>query len=255
MNVIKVNQIGIIIQARTGSTRLPNKVLLPFFNGQSVLEILINRITNACSIPLVVATSSLSSDDGINSLCEKLNVPCFRGDETNVLKRFIDCAHHFQLDTVIRVCADNPFLEPQFINELIELFNIKKCDYMSYKTSDGIPAMKSHIGVFSEIMKVKTLMATQKLTSDKLFTEHVTNFIYGNPQMFDVAWINMPIYLTQEKIRLTLDDADDFETLKQLYHEVISKYKTVHIETVVSVLLKDQSKLTNMVQQINKYSK
>jgi spore coat polysaccharide biosynthesis protein SpsF len=250
-----LNKIGIIIQARTGSTRLPNKVLLPFHNEQSVLEILIKRITAACSVPLVVATSSLLSDDGINLLCEKLNVPCFRGDETNVLKRFIDCAHHFRFETVIRVCADNPFLEPQYINELIELFRSQNGDYMSYKSSDGIPAMKSHIGVFSEIMKVKTLEAAQELTSDKLFTEHVTNFIYGNPHIFDIAWIDMPVYLTQEKIRLTLDDADDFEALKQLYTEALLKYKTIDIESVVSTLLKDQNKLTKMFQQINKYSK
>ncbi len=247
--------IGIIIQARTGSTRLPNKVLLPFYNDQSILELLILRLTALCSVPLVVATSSLSSDNSIKILCEKLNIPCCRGDETNVLKRFIDCSHHFRFKTVIRVCADNPFLEPQYINALIEVFKTQNSDYISYRSSDGTPAMKSHIGVFSEIMTVAALEKAQASTTDKIYTEHVTNFIYQHPQLFNVAWINMPAFLTQEKIRLTLDNYEDFEILKQLYSETISKYKEINLEMAVSLLLNDQHKLTTMVQQINKYSK
>src|SRR4051812_14984560 len=123
---------AIIIQARTKSTRLPNKVLLPFFKNNGCLEILINRLKKNTDIPLFIATSINDSDDAIERLAYKLNIQYYRGDENNVLSRFIACAENFSIKNIIRVCSDNPFLDIQDLDELIK-FNMQNNDYVSFK--------------------------------------------------------------------------------------------------------------------------
>jgi spore coat polysaccharide biosynthesis protein SpsF (cytidylyltransferase family) len=246
---------GIIIQARTGSTRLPNKVLLPFYKDQSILDILIDRITSNFHLPLVLATSDLVNDDPIEVLCQRKGIACYRGDETNVLKRFMDCAMQYQFDTIIRICADNPFLDMALIEALLSHFDSEQMDYLSFVSDEQIPAMKTHIGVFTEMLKLSALQKTFELTNDKLYTEHVTNFIYANPEIFHVHWLEMPDFLLQKKIRLTLDSKEDFDVLKELYINAIDNDGSIVLKNVIKQLLQDDHKLQIMNQQIEKFSK
>ena len=104
---------GIIIQARTGSTRLHNKILLPFYGGQRIIDILIGNIKQACADKtIVLATTDRSQDDILAEVAREAGICCYRGDEDNVLDRFIRAAATFNLDRFIRVCSDNPFLRP-----------------------------------------------------------------------------------------------------------------------------------------------
>ena len=105
-----ISYTAMIIQARVSSTRLPEKILMPFYDKYCCLELLVERIKPAIDIPIIIATSSNKKDNAIESLSKKMNVLCYRGDEHNVLKRFIDCAKQFNLKNIIRVCSDNPFL-------------------------------------------------------------------------------------------------------------------------------------------------
>src|SRR5690554_6264340 len=104
--------LGIIIQARLGSKRLPNKMLLPFYKEKGVFEILIEKLkVHFSSIPIILATSLETTDDPLIAICEKHNLYFYRGSESNVLERFIDTAKHFKISKIIRICADNPFLD------------------------------------------------------------------------------------------------------------------------------------------------
>ena len=81
-----MNKLGIIIQARTGSTRLPSKMILPFYGNDGILSILLSRLTQ-CKLAdsIIVATTSSSPDDAICDLVREHRVKCFRGDENDVL--------------------------------------------------------------------------------------------------------------------------------------------------------------------------
>ena len=107
-----MNKLGIIIQARTGSTRLPSKMILPFYGNDGILSILLSRLT-LCKLAdsIIVETSSLSPDDAICYLVREHRVKCFRGDENEVLDRFIQAARYYGISKIIRFCADNPFLD------------------------------------------------------------------------------------------------------------------------------------------------
>jgi spore coat polysaccharide biosynthesis protein SpsF len=116
--------IGIIIQARTTSTRLPNKVVMPFYDKKSIIEILIDRISAIHNYPIVLATTSNISDDVLINVAKSKGVQTFRGDEHNVLQRFIGCAEQYAFNSIIRVCADNPFLDVQLIEPMVIILQL-----------------------------------------------------------------------------------------------------------------------------------
>ena len=98
---------GIIIQARTGSTRLHNKILLPFYGKQRIIDLLIEQIVQHCpGKTVVLATTDHPQDDVLAEVAHQAGIACYRGDEDNVLDRFIRAAEAFQIDRFIRVCSD-----------------------------------------------------------------------------------------------------------------------------------------------------
>ena len=102
---------GIIIQARTGSTRLHNKILLPFYGEQRIIDILIANIKQACPDKcIVLATTNRPQDDVLAETARQAGILSFRGDEDNVLDRFIRAAEVFGINRFIRVCSDHPKL-------------------------------------------------------------------------------------------------------------------------------------------------
>ena len=143
---------GIIIQARTGSTRLHNKILLPFYSGQRIIDILIGNIKQACAgKTIVLATTDRPQDDILAEVAREAGICCYRGDEDNVLDRFIRAAATFNLDRFIRVCSDNPFLRPDSFRAFFEEHDARPADYIAYGFADGRPTIKSHLGLFAEL--------------------------------------------------------------------------------------------------------
>ncbi|MFY8069067.1 MAG: cytidylyltransferase domain-containing protein [Flavobacterium sp.] len=247
--------IAFFIQARTGSSRLPNKVLLSFDNENCILGILIQQLqTHFKQIPLVVCTSTAANDDVIVSFCESLNVTCFRGSENNVLERFIDAAKHFETKVVVRICADNPFLDMGFIAELLDFYTENpSADYWSFKNATDVPAIKTHFGFFAEIVTLDALKKVSQLTDDPLYTEHVTNFVYSNAE-FNSQLKVMPDFLKHRNdLRFTIDDATDFELLKEVFQ--FHKENKYNIEKTILWVEKNPLLLNNMVANIKKYSK
>lgn len=215
--------IAFIIQARLGSTRLPNKVLLPFYKGQSILELILKSLSTVENTKCIVAIPSSPVNDKLEDICNQLSIPCFRGNENDVLQRFIDAAEEFGVDRIIRVCSDNPFLNLPAIRELISAARSSFADYISFLV-DGIPAIKTHYGLWTEYVTLEALKRVQSLTSDMLYHEHVTNFIYSHPDLFSIKWLTVPDRVLKSKIvRLTIDTPQDFETVKEIYSIIEDK--------------------------------
>jgi len=228
---------GIIIQARLGSTRLPKKMTKAFFNDKGIFELITEKILKYFpNITIVVATSINPVDDEIEKLCQKIGVKCFRGSENNVLQRFIDAAEKFNISKIIRVCADNPFINMLALKNLIEFSTNSNADYISYKTSLNKPSILTHYGLWAEYVSINALLKVSKLTQDKIFTEHVTNFLYNNENLFDIDFILIPNSIEQHSnVRLTLDTLEDFLLLQEIYKNVsnIDISAEMLIQTVV----------------------
>lgn len=213
---------GIIIQARTGSTRLKNKIFLPLIGELSIMDILTMRLSHSFNnLPIVIATTDNIGDDIIQQYCEEHGFNYFRGNEHNVLKRFIDCTEKFAFtNKVVRVCADNPFLDMGLLQQLIDKSD-EKADYVTY-TVNTLPVIRTHFGFFAELVSVNALYKIQMATQDRLYQEHVTNYIYSHPSEFNIQQFEMDeLKEYNDKLRLTIDSKVDFEhaaiILKKLY--------------------------------------
>lgn len=218
-----VNNLYFIIQARTGSSRLPNKVTLPFYKDQSILEIIIQRLKkNFQNYPIIVATSVLPEDMRIKQIADNCKVFSYLGDEKNVLKRFIDAATFFNATSVVRICADNPFLDMTLLKEIIENAS-DKVDYVTHEVL-GIPSMRTHYGLWAEYVKTEALLKINQATEDCLYKEHVTNYIYTYPEKFIIKYLNAD-YIAKKlnNIRLTVDTKVDFELASYIFHNIYEK--------------------------------
>ncbi|MDE5745796.1 MAG: aminotransferase, partial [Paramuribaculum sp.] len=138
---------GIVIQARSGSTRMPSKILRAFDGETRIIDIIIEKIKKSCpDKTIVVATTENPSDNIIADIVAAHKVECFRGSEEDVLDRFIGAADKFGLDRIIRVCSDNPFLQTDSFNELFKAQSCSGADYVAFAFPDGRPTIKSHLG-------------------------------------------------------------------------------------------------------------
>lgn len=221
---------GIIIQARTGSTRLHNKILLPFYKEQRIIDLLIGNIKAAhpdkC---IVLATTNRPQDEVLAEVAAEWGIACFRGDEENVLDRFIGAAEAFGLDRFIRVCSDNPFLRPESFDLFFDVHTANPADYIAYGFADGRPTIKSHLGLYAELTTLEALKRAAAQTQEKLYIEHVTIFLYTHPETFKVRLLPLPEVLEGRlDLRFTLDTMEDFTLLQELY-------RTVYEETDRSV--------------------
>jgi len=112
-----------IIQARMGSSRLPGKMMMELA-GTPIIEWVVRRVQGAALLDdIIVATSDADIDDGLALIAKNLGVQVFRGSEANVLDRFIKAAEYCEADTIVRICADNPLIDPGEIDRLIKFYN------------------------------------------------------------------------------------------------------------------------------------
>ena len=248
--------ITFIIQARLGSTRLPGKILLPFYEGKSILELMIDKLS-VVSKNIVLAPSTNELDNGLELFAKKHCIVCFRGDENDVLSRFIDAASENDVRHLIRVCSDNPFLDLESIRTLISSIETSSeaYDYISFKVQ-GSPSIKTHYGFWTEYVSLSALEKVKQLTSENLYHEHVTNYIYTHPDMFRIKWLPVCDTLNDSlHIRLTIDTAEDFKNAQTVYSDLCQSDPYPTIKAIVDYLNSHPFYYQSMHNQIIKNTK
>ena len=251
---MKKEKLGLIIQARVGSTRLPNKINLPFDGDDTILDIVIKKILylKESGVSIVLSTGSNKENEVLKDYAEKYNIDFFQGNEANVLDRFIKTSEAFNFSHIIRVCSDNPFLDVDFLNNLIQVYHSEKFDYYSYKDHENTPAIRTHLGLFVEIVSFNSLKLEEKNESSLDIIEHVTKYVYEHPQMFKINLESFPDFLKEKDfLRFTVDDINDFENLKNIY----SYYKNSSLYETVNYIENNLEVKKIMKSNIQKYTK
>ena len=205
-------RIGAVIQARIGSTRLPGKVLLPLPLGQptTVLEQVIRRAQRTPLISeVIVATSTQVPDDAIAQVAAAAGASVFRGSEQDVLGRFHHAALQQQLAVVVRLTADNPAIDPYYLQLALEHHLRTGADYT---LTTGLP-----LGTNLEIIQQPALALAFERAGQPEEREHVTPYFRRHPAQFQVK--NVAFALTEQAaaLRLTLDYPSDYALLHLLY--------------------------------------
>lgn len=213
----------IIVQARTGASRLPDKTVLPFWNGRGVLRLILeNLLSEFPAADIVVATTISEKDNRVVDVAKDSGVDVFRGSENDVRSRFIAVARDYGRKYIVRVCADNPFLIPGLIHPLIQEIRTGNYDYVSYCDKSGIPVIRTHWGLFTEACKLSALEDSESQSGEQFWREHVTNYIYTNPDRYKIKLLPMPNEFSgREGYRFTMDSIIDFETLRILYAKMV----------------------------------
>ena len=112
--------IGIIIQARMGSTRLPGKILKQFYGGKTVLETILDSLHKVAGVKVIVATSVNENNDRLALFLKEKGELVYRGSENDVLDRFIKAAEINGVDGIVRICSDNPFMDWRGVAQLVK---------------------------------------------------------------------------------------------------------------------------------------
>lgn len=256
-----MKRIGILVQARAGSTRLPGKMLKPFYLEDTIPRIILEKLKRVFPLTnIVLCTTQSPSDDVLESLAQSCGVRCFRGDEDDVLKRFIDASESYGFEEVVRVCADNPFLSQKHLRTLVEEFESRGCDYLSYAYFDGTPIMKGHVGLFAEAMRTDFLRRIYRVTTLPIYREHVTNYVYEHLSEFDAQFLLVPAPFTKRKdIRLTIDTESDFIYIQEIYAATYAKlqssYEDVELQNLFDIVHSTPEVLAKMKIEIEKNTK
>jgi len=206
-----------IIQARTGSSRLPQKVLRRIDGERTLLDCVIDNV-QALGILTVVSTTDRSSDDPLAELCERRNISVARGPQENVLERYIHTLDRFPCDACLRVCGDNPFLDTQLAANLLRRHKQDDVDYTGYLTLSGRPAICLPAGLFAECVSSSALRRLHDSNPPIDIAEHVTLGVYSDSN-YSCAWETAPAWATQDWLRLTCDTTGDLTRLRRIYAE------------------------------------
>lgn len=249
-------KITFIIQARLGSTRLPGKVLKAFFQDKSILDLLIQKLKQIPNSQIILATSTSTVNDPLENIAKANEIFCFRGSEEDVLQRFIDAATSHKSEHIIRVCSDNPFLDLKAIIELITFTEQHpEYEYISFNVN-GVPSIKTHYGFWTEYVQLSALKKVVELTNEKIYHEHVTNFIYTHPEYFNFFLLDSYSELVNHNnIRLTIDTENDFKNAQVIYSDMVSKTPYPTIKDIILYLDSHPNFYKNMEQEILKNSK
>ena len=195
-----------VLQARLSSQRLPKKVLRPFLNEQPLLHYILTRLRDLPEeIPVVVATSTNKEDDAIAEATLRQGFPTHRGSLTNVLERYVETCNRLGFQYVVRLTADNPFVDPALIQQFLKIWYSGNFDYISNKIGKGYP-----IGSDIEIVRVKALEHVLSLNPSIEEKEHVTSAIYkAGAEQYKIAAINRKED-DLSSVRMTIDVPLDF---------------------------------------------
>ena len=200
-----------ILQARMSSTRLPGKVLRPIL-GRPMLGWQIDRIKRSRTVDrLVVATSLEASDDAIQGFCDANGVSCYRGALHDVLARFHGAVEAFgPAEHVIRLTGDCPLIDWTIIDAAVDLQKREGSDIAGNGINRTFPD-----GLDVEVVSFSALDRAHREATEPGHREHVTQYIYRNPEKFRLA------HLTQTPdlglLRWTVDTPADFEMVEKVF--------------------------------------
>lgn len=205
-----------IIQARMGSSRLPGKVLLRL-HDRTVLEHVIERVRQAKRVDEIwVATTTSQADHIIMSECNKYGVFVHRGSEQDVLGRYYETACLAAADIIVRITSDCPVIEPELIDSILALYLEKQADYASNTQERSYPR-----GLDAEVFSFEALKRAFLEAVKPEQREHVTPYIYQNPDLFRLE--SLVHHDNVSHFRWTLDTQEDWELIQAIYDRLYTK--------------------------------
>lgn len=236
-----------VIQARLGSTRLPEKVLMDI-GEEPMLWHVYERASHASLVDeVVIATSTESADDAVDEFCKNRGTQCVRGSEADVLDRYYQTAVETSANTIVRLTADCPFLSPAVVDRVIREFKLSDCEYVSntleYTHPDGLDV---------EVFDSETLEIACKEATEPNEREHVTPYMkksdtIESENVENVVDMSAYEFVKQDIIpRWTVDYPEDMEFVREVYDRLTKRGHWLFDQQSVLELLERTPELRNI---------
>lgn len=210
-----------IVQARMGSTRLPGKVMLPL-DAAHVLTHTVGRSRRADVLDdVVVATSTEPQDEIIERFGERTGVTVYRGSESDVLDRMYRCAADVGAGTIVRITADCPLVHPGTIDAVVRPVVTGRVDYAANILDRTFPR-----GLDVEVFTFGSFERVHDAATKPHQREHVTPYYREHPEEFELLNVTSDTVFSASQfrnrtdLRLTLDEAADYDVLREIYERV-----------------------------------
>jgi spore coat polysaccharide biosynthesis protein SpsF len=224
--------IAVVVQARTGSTRLPGKILRPLA-GRPLLARQLERMRAARTpVELVVATTTAPADDAVVDLCRAEDVRCFRGHPTDLLDRHVMAARAVGADAVAKIPSDCPLIDPRVIDRVLGDFDAARHDYCGNLHPGSWPD-----GNDVEVMPMAAVELAWREAREPHEREHTTSFLWTRPERFrlhNVAW-ERGVDLSRTH-RFTIDYEDDYRFIAAVYDELYADDRVFSVDDILALL-------------------
>jgi len=233
-------KISVIIQARTGSTRLPQKIFKKIDN-KIILQYVIDQASHSKLIDeIIIATTRLKEDDSIIQFCKKNNIKWFRGSKSDLLDRYYKCAKKFSCEIIVRITSDCPLIDPIVIDTAINKFLHNSYDYVSNNVDVINDKWENSTcnypqGMTVEVTDIHTITKAWKNAKKPSEREHVFPYVQFNPKKFCIKNIKNKTKL--DMIRCTIDRNQDLVFLRKLV-KLLPKRRPIHISDIVKIVNK-----------------
>lgn len=225
-------KVAAIVQARMGSSRLPEKILMPIA-GKPVLWHVIHRLRKCKTLDVIaIATSENETDDPLVGFARKNNVLLIRGSENNVLQRYAKAVEQIDPDVIIRVTGDAPLVDAEIIDKQVQTLlkeNADKCG--------GDPNTPTIHEGFSTISRKAFDRLLLEASDDPVAMEHVTAYIKQHPETFKHARIKIPEAHHFKGARMSVDTPADLQFMNELYKRLGSEPGEANMADVVKILI------------------
>ena len=207
-------RVVVVVQARMGSSRLPGKVLMDL-HGRPLLERQIERLRRSLTADaIVIATTARVHDDVIADLATTLGIGVFRGDEEDVLARYVGAAAAFNADVVVRITADCPLVDPEILDSCVtRLLEDDDLDYVSNTLQRTYPR-----GLDVEVFTRAVLERAHGEATDQADREHVTRFVWRQPERFRLG--GLAEREDHSALRWTVDTQADLDVVRAVYDDL-----------------------------------
>lgn len=229
----KKNNVVAIIQARIGSTRLPDKVLKDI-EGKPMLWHVVNRIKHSKNInKIVIATTKNKNDTKIVDFCKLYDIEFYRGSEEDVLDRYYQAAKLWQADIIVRITSDCPLIDPQVVDKVIVSY-LENKDSLNGASNAIKRTYPRGLGV--EVVSFNTLKRIWREAIKDYQREHVTIYMYENTKDFKI--LNVENNKNLSYLRWTVDEKKDLELVREIYKSLYNRKKIFLMNDTLDLLEK-----------------
>lgn len=234
----------VLIQARCGSSRLPNKVMKKL-SGKTDLEWVIERVKRSRYADEVMVITSIEKENlPLIGLCTNLGIRVFVGSENDVLDRYYQTAKLLQPEYVVRITADCPCFDWRYLDMAIEQLE-EDTDYIG-QMEESFPD-----GLDIEIMKFSALKDSWELAGLASEREHVTQYIRKHPEKYKLQNLECPIKGIVDK-RWTLDEEEDYRLIDEIYRYFIAQGKEDFVTEDILEFLREHPEIENINKQFTR---